>query len=246
MCYSGKLFFVPQPLSKLEKLIGYSFRDSEIAVRALTHRSWAFENIDQPSEVSVRSVENETLEFVGDSVVGLVIAEELFRNHQQKSEGDLTLMKHHLVSTEMLAISAAKIDLGSYLRVGKGEEKTGGRRKQALLANTFEALIAAVFFDGGYVASRTVIKRLLADELKSVTPKASLDYKTLLQETLQAEKQPAPVYNLMETDGPSHDRTFRVEAVWKDGKTVGEGTSIKSAEMEAAHKALNRLGIETN
>jgi ribonuclease-3 len=237
---------MPLPLSQLEKKIGYTFKDEDLIKRALTHRSWAFENTDRPNENSVRSIENETLEFVGDSVVGLVVAEELFKNHLELSEGDLTLMKHHLVSTEMLAKRAKKIDLGSYLRVGHGEEKTGGRRKQALLANTFEALIAGVFFDGGYVAARTVIRRLMAEEFKSVTPKASLDYKTLLQETLQAEKLPAPVYNLLKSDGPSHKRVFEVEATWNDSRTVGTGSSIKSAEMQAASKALKVLGIEVN
>ncbi len=237
---------MPQPLSKLESEIGYSFKDPLVLQRAMTHRSWAFENVPDPNEESVRQVENETLEFVGDSVVGLVVAEELFKQNSNDSEGGLTLMKHHLVSTEMLADRAKSIELGSYLRVGKGEEKTGGRRKQALLANTLEALIGAVFFDGGYIEARNVIRRLFADEFKSVTPKTSLDYKTLFQETLQAEKLPAPVYNLMSSAGPSHKRIFKVEAVWENGRAEGTGTSIKAAEMEAANRALETLGIIQN
>lgn len=234
---------MPQPLSKLESQIGYSFSNPELLQRALTHRSWAFENILDSTEISVRQMENETLEFVGDSVVGLVIAEELFKRNDGLGEGDLTLMKHNLVSTQTLAKRAKTIDLGKFLRIGKGEEKTGGRKKQALLANTFEALIAAVFFDGGYIAARTVIRRLMADDLKSVTPGSSLDFKTLLQETLQADKRAAPVYNLLSSEGPSHERVFKVEAVWDEGASIGEGTSIKAAEMEAASRALGILGI---
>ncbi len=237
---------MPNSLSKLEAEIGYSFQDPEILQRAMTHRSWAFENVADPSEENVRQVENETLEFVGDSVVGLIIAEELFRLNRNDSEGGLTLMKHHLVSTEMLADRSKSIDLGSYLRVGKGEEKTGGRRKQALLANTLEALIGAVFFDGGYIEARNVVRRLFVNQFKSVTPKTSLDYKTLFQETLQAEKLPAPVYNLVSSDGPSHERIFTVETVWQDGRAEGTGTSIKAAEMEAANRALKTLGIIQN
>lgn len=237
---------MPQPLSGLEQNIGYTFENHQLLERAMTHRSWAFENTEGATGPRVREIENETLEFVGDSVVGLAVAEELFLRNETVSEGDLTLMKHRLVSTETLAKRAKKIDLGRYLRVGKGEEKTGGRRKQALLANAFEALIAAVFFDGGYVAARTVIKRLFADEFRSVTAKESIDYKTLLQETLQADKRPAPVYNLLNSEGPSHKRVFTVEANWHKGKTTGTGTSIKAAEMEAASKALDKLGIISN
>ena len=234
---------MPKPLSKLETEIGYRFRDAKILERALTHRSWAFENVRVPSNDAVRQVENETLEFVGDSVVGLAIAEELFKHQEDASEGDLTLMKHHLVSTESLAELAAELDLGDYLRVGKGEEKTGGRKKQALLANTFEALIGGVFFDGGYVEARSVLRKLFAKKLRTVTPKSSLDFKTLLQESLQANKKAAPVYNLVSSEGPSHRKTFVVEAVWDEGKTTGQGASIKGAEMEAANKALKKMGV---
>lgn len=234
---------MPEALSKLETRIGYTFKDAKILERALTHRSWAFENVKLASDKSVREVENETLEFVGDSVVGLAIAEELFKQQEGASEGDLTLMKHHLVSTESLAGLASDLDLGAFLRVGRGEEKTGGRQKQALLANTFEALIGGVFFDGGYVAARTVLRRLFAQKLRTVTPKSALDFKTLLQESLQAEKKQAPVYNLLSSEGPSHRKTFIVEAIWDEGKAVGKGASIKGAEMEAANKALQIMGV---
>jgi ribonuclease-3 len=232
-------------LAKLENLIGYKFTDVTILKRSVTHRSWAYEKITNGNDDEVRLLQNETLEFVGDSVLGLVIAEELYRSNPTLSEGDLTLMKHHLVSSDTLAQIAKDINLGKYMRVGKGEEKTGGRRKQALLADTLEAVIAAVFFDSGYIQARAFIQRIFKDKLKEVTPVSSLDFKTLLQEKLQSEKRSAPVYKVIKTDGPSHNRVFFVEAKWDNGTTQGSGTSIKSAEMEAANLALKQIEKET-
>jgi ribonuclease-3 len=229
-------------LAKLENLIGHKFADPKLLERALTHRSWAYENLPGAPDEEVRAAENESMEFVGDSVLGLIIAEQLYAAHPKDSEGDLTLMKHHLVSTTTLASIADKMDLGSYVRVGRGEEKTGGRKKQALLANTLEAVIAAVFIDGGYTASRVFVGRIFGDELRAATPKNSLDYKTMLQELLQSAKQTAPSYNVVKTDGPPHARTFSVEAIWATGKARGEGNSIKAAEMMAAAQALRELG----
>ena len=143
-------------LGKLENLIGYKFQNIELLERAVTHRSWAYENILDGDEVKIRGLQNESLEFVGDSVLGLAIAEQLFLRNPEMSEGDLTLMKHYLVSTDTLAKLAAKLGIGNFLRVGRGEEKTGGRRKQALLADALEAIIAAVFFDSGYRSGKSV------------------------------------------------------------------------------------------
>ena len=231
-------------LAKLEKIIGYDFNDLKLLERSVTHRSWAYEELAGGDEEDIRNLHNETFEFVGDSVLGLAVAELLYKNNLTLSEGDLTLMKHHLVSTETLALVAKKNKLGIFMRVGKGEEKTGGRRKQALLADTLEAVIAAVFFDGGYVKARNFVELILENEFIKATPTSSIDYKTLLQETLQAKKRKASIYNLLETDGPPHNRTFLVEAVWDSGKTKGKGTSIKSAEMEAAELALKEFSIE--
>jgi ribonuclease-3 len=231
-------------LAKLENLIGHKFLDLKLLERAATHRSWAYENLPGASEENVRAAENESMEFVGDSVLGLVIAEQLYLAHPKGSEGDLTLMKHHLVSTATLAKIAEGLNLGEFIRVGRGEEKTGGRTKQALLANTLEAVIAAVFLDGGYITARVFIGRIFADELRDATPKNSIDYKTLLQELLQSERQAAPSYNVIKTDGPPHDRTFSVEATWAMGKAQGFGNSIKSAEMMAAAEALNMIKTE--
>ncbi len=231
-------------LATLENLIGHKFQDLGLLERAVTHRSWAFENLPGATDEAIREAENETMEFVGDSVLGLVIAEQLYAAHPKSSEGDLTLMKHHLVSTATLARIAEAMELGDHIRVGRGEEKTGGRKKQALLANTLEAIIASVFIDGGYIPARFFVSRIFADELKNATPRNSTDYKTMLQELLQSRKQNAPSYNVLKTEGPPHERTFLVEAVWANGKAKGSGNSIKSAEMMAAAQALSILRQE--
>lgn len=228
-------------LAKLENLIGHTFKDRSILERSLTHRSWAYENLPGADEETIHESENESMEFLGDSVLGLVIAEKLFNAHPSSSEGDLTLMKHHLVSTVTLAKVAERLGLGEFVRFGRGEEKTGGRKKSALLANSLEAVIGAVFLDGGYSGARVLIGRIFSDELKNATPTNSVDYKTLLQELLQSRRLDAPSYAVVRTEGPPHDRTFHVEASWKTGRSTGTGNSIKAAEMIAAAEALNEL-----
>ena len=231
-------------LAKLEHLLGYKFQNLALLERAVTHRSWAHEHLPEGDEEKIRELQNESFEFVGDSVLGLAIAEQLYLKNPTVSEGDLTLMEHHLVSTETLARVATNLDLGEFMRVGRGEEKTGGRRKQALLADTFEAIIAAVFFDSGYISARNFVNRIFTDELRSATPRSSIDYKTLLQETLQANKLSAPTYKVIKTEGPPHQRTFFVEAKWEGGAVSGQGNSIKQAEMMAANLALQELKNE--
>ncbi len=231
-------------LAKLEHLLGYKFQDLELLERAVTHRSWAHEKLPDGEDEKVRELQNESFEFVGDSVLGLAIAEQLYLNNPAATEGDLTLMKHHLVSTETLAKIALNLKLGEYMRVGRGEEKTGGRHKQALLADTFEAILAAIFFDGGYITARNFVIRIFTEELRIATPRSSIDYKTLLQETLQANKLSAPTYKVIKTEGPPHQRTFFVEAKWEGGEVSGQGNSIKQAEMMAASLALQELKDE--
>lgn len=239
-----KLAKMQQNIAKLEQIIGYKFQNIELLERALTHRSWAYENEANGDETKIRRLQNEALEFVGDSVLGLVIAEQLFKRNPDMSEGDLTLMKHHLVSTGTLAKLAKELNLGIFMRIGRGEEKTGGRQKPALLADMLEAIIAAIFFDSSYIQARHFINRIFAEEFRAATPTSSLDYKTLLQETLQAEKRSAPVYSVVKTEGLPHNRTFFVEAVWEGGRVSGKGPSIKSAEMKAASLALKKLEKE--
>ncbi len=230
-------------LSNFEKLIGYTFKDPALLERALTHRSWAHENLFGRSEDEIRSAENESFEFLGDSVLGLAVAEQLFRKYPDASEGELTLMKHRLVSTVTLARAGEALNIGEYIRLGRGEEKTGGRQKRAILADTLEAVIAAVFFDSGYIATRSFVASILAAEFRGVTPDGSADYKTLLQEKLQAEQLSGPVYSLLKTEGQPHERTFYVEAAWNTGRAEGRGSSIKSAEMMAASEALKSLQL---
>jgi ribonuclease-3 len=227
--------------AKLEHLLGYQFLNPALLERALTHRSWAYEKMPLGTDEEIRSLQNESMEFVGDAVLGMAVVEYLFNKYPASSEGELTLMKHRLVSTDTLAKNANKIGLGNYMRVGRGEEKTGGRRKQALLADTLEAVIAAIFFDSGYISARAFVHKILAEDFREITPSSSIDYKTLLQEKLQSEKRQPPKYTVVKTEGPPHRRIFSVEAAWDDDKVEAEGSSIKSAEMAAANLALQKL-----
>jgi ribonuclease-3 len=230
--------------SRLEEKLDYNFRDRLLLERALTHRSWAHESVGSGGEREARTLHNEALEFVGDSVLGLVVADTLFRSHPEVTEGELSRMKHRLVSTQTLARVARTLQLGEYLRVGRGEEKTGGRRKRALLADTFEALLAAIYLDGGYVEAERFVCRALGRELEESSPEsaAAADFKTLLQERLQSERHLAPRYEVVETEGPPHARTFYVEVVFGEERVRGEGQTIKAAETEAACRALKQIG----
>ncbi|HZI18028.1 MAG TPA: ribonuclease III [Pyrinomonadaceae bacterium] len=231
-------------LAPLAESLGYGFKDARLLERALTHRSWAHESVPSGDEESARLLHNEALEFVGDSVLGLVVAEALFKSHPHVTEGELSRMKHRLVSTQTLARVSRGLRLGEFLRVGRGEEKTGGRRKRALLADAFEAVLAAVYLDGGFAEAAAFVRRALGAELSGATPEsaAASDFKTLLQERLQAGGHPAPQYELVETLGPPHERTFRVEVVLDGERVRGEGRSIKAAEMDAACRALRAMG----
>lgn len=233
----------PADPAALEQSLAYNFKDHQLLERALTHRSWAHEHVKPGQEEKARDLHNEALEFVGDSVLGLVVAEALFRANPHVTEGELSRMKHRLVSTQTLARVAKRLAIGDHLRVGRGEEKTGGRRKRALLADVFEAVLAAVYIDGGFHAATELVHHALGEELSGATPEAAAaaDYKTLLQERLQAVRRTAPVYNLVETEGPPHRRRFHVEVSWEGGQERGAGHTIKAAEMDAACRALGGL-----
>ncbi|HEX8072206.1 MAG TPA: ribonuclease III [Pyrinomonadaceae bacterium] len=233
-------------LAALEAALGYEFVERAWLERALSHRSWAHEQVRPGEEDQVRQLHNEALEFVGDSVLGLIVAHQLFAVHPDLTEGDLSRMKHRLVSTTTLARVGRALGLGEYLRVGRGEEKTGGRRKRALLADSFEAVLAAIYLDGGYEAATAFVLRALAAELDEASPEsaAAADYKTLLQERVQARVRLTPAYHLVETEGPPHSRTFHVEVRWGRHATRGQGATIKAAEMDAACRALAELETE--
>jgi ribonuclease-3 len=230
--------------STIEHRLHYTFRDRAWLGRSLTHRSWAHEQVAPGAEAHVRALHNEALEFVGDSVLGLVVADYLFRMHPEVTEGELSRMKHSLVSAATLAKAAQRLELGRFLRIGRGEEKTGGRGKNALLADAFEAVLAAIFLDGGLEAATAFLLYALGPELQAASPAdaASEDYKTKLQEALQGRRQTAPRYRVVATEGPPHQRVFHVEVVWEDGSAQAAGSAIKAAEMEAARLALALLG----
>lgn len=230
-------------LAELEEALHYTFHDRELLERAVTHRSWAHENVTAGESEKARHIHNEALEFVGDSVLGLVVADTLFRSHPEGTEGELSRMKHRLVSAQTLARAAKRLRLGEYLRMGRGEEKTGGRRKRALLADAFEAVLAAIYVDGGFDPAAEFVRHALAPEFAEASPEAAAaaDFKTLLQERLQAARHVAPQYSLVEHHGPPHARFFHVEVYWDAGRVRGEGHTIKAAEMDAACRALEQL-----
>jgi ribonuclease-3 len=227
-------------LELLESILGYAFQNRALLERAITHRSWAHEQVAPGAEDQARQLHNEALEFLGDSVLGLIVANYLCQAYPGGTEGELSRMKHQLVSAPMLASASLRLDLGNFLRFGRGEEKSGGRRKDALLADVLEALAGAIFVDGGLAAATAFVQQALGEELNKVTPSAAAeaDYKTMLQEKLQAERRPAPKYSVVEAAGPPHRRTFHVEVSWDNGSVRAEGRSKKTAEAAAAREAL--------
>ena len=228
----------PRDLSTLETRLGYVFRNPMLLDRALTHRSKANE------DPAGTDGDNESLEFLGDAVLGFVMADLLYRDFPQYDEGQKSKIKATLVSTATLGNLARDLGLGEYLALGKGEEKTGGRHKQALLADSFEAVIAAIFLDGEMEAARTFILRQFEPLLEDVrsTESWGRDHKSALQELVQSRELALPDYNVTAESGPDHHKVFRVE-VRVNGEVMGaaDGHTKKAAEQEAAKRALARL-----
>ena len=233
-------------LDELETILSYTFQDRALLERAVTHRSWAHEQVGPGAEDQARRLHNEALEFLGDSVLGLIVADYLCKAYPAGTEGELSRMKHRLVSASTLAAASLRLHLGDFLRFGRGEEKSGGRRKGALLADVLEALAGAIFVDGGLPAATAFVEHALGEQLRQVTPVAAAesDYKTMLQEKLQAERRPAPRYSVVEALGPPHRRTFDVEVSWDGGSVRAQGRSIKTAEAAAAKEALAAMKAE--
>src|SRR3989338_5822238 len=225
-----------EQFAKLLNEIGIEFKNPKILEQVFYHRSYI-------NEVKMDIESNERLEFLGDSVLSLVISFYLFSERKGDSEGDLTNLRAYVVKTKSLAQASLKLNLGSYLYLSKGEEQGGGRENPQLLANTYEALLGAVYLDSGLEAVKTVIERtllpLFANELKSGPPK---DAKSSLQEIVQEKFKQSPNYKIMETKGPDHAKQFIV-AVYINGEKFGqgEGNSKQIAEEQAATKALERL-----
>jgi ribonuclease-3 len=223
-------------LAALQKTLGISFNEPSLLEQALIHSSYVNEN---PGTVT----SNERLEFLGDAVLGFVTAEEIYQRLPQSSEGEMTELRSWLVRGDALSRMARAISLGNYLYLGKGEEASGGRLKPANLAGALEAVIAAIFLDQSYSVARAFILRLVDKEFKKVLSQGiKTNYKSQLQELIQARQQQTPSYQVIEATGPDHDRKFTVEV--KIGNTVlgrGSGKSKKSAEEEAARSALGQL-----
>ena len=224
-------------LAELQKILGVSFPQSELLTQALTHSSYANEN------PGIAPASNERLEFLGDAILGLIVAENLYRDFPSMSEGEMTRLRSILVKQETLARVAESIRLGSYLYLGKGEEASGGREKPANLARALEAVIAAIYLDhGSAIAEQLVLDILDTELLKTLYQGAIIDYKSQLQELLQSKTQQTPVYNLIETQGPDHNKKFTVEVrIGNDVLAIGIGRSKKKAETEAARIALEKL-----
>ena len=224
-------------LAALEQILGVSFNESSLLEQALVHSSYINEN------PGFAPASNERLEFLGDAVLGLVVAEKLYQDLPHLTEGEMTKLRAALVRRDTLARMARAIGLGDHLYLGKGEEASGGRRKPANLAAALEAVIAAIFLDQGSSTTRDFILRLLDAELEKVASwGAGVDYKSELQELIQAKEQQTPNYRVVEAMGPDHDKRFTVEV--RLGDTVlgrGSGKSKKMAETEAARSALEQL-----
>jgi ribonuclease III len=223
-------------LRVLELRIGHRFLDLALLDRALTHTSRANEDLTG----TVRH--NEALEFLGDAVLGLVITDMLHRRDPEGPEGAKSRTRAHLVAAPTLAARASELGLPALLLFGRGEEKTGGRSKTALWADAYEALIAALYLDGGFEAAHRFVRNEFARDLEGTAP-AGRDHKSALQELLQGRGQPVPDYVVAAEEGPSHRRRFRVQCVL-EGRVVseGEGHSKKEAQQDAARKALTALG----
>ena len=222
-------------IKDLEAAIGYRFENITLLQNALTHSSYANERWHN----SLMS--NERLEFLGDSILGMVVAEYLYRTFPDRPEGELTRMRADMVCEQTLASVAGRIDLGRHLLLGNGEEQGGGRSRNSILADAVESVIAATFLDGGMAAARKFIQQFILVEVP-VTKLHNADYKTQLQELVQQKKNQVLSYALVGQSGPDHDKKFDVE-VSLNGSVVGSGSgsSKKRAEQDAARAAIEKL-----
>ena len=246
-----------QDLAALQAALGHHFRQPELLERALTHSSHAHEE-SKAGETPVEIFDNEQLEFLGDAVLGLVTSQLLFERFPAFHEGQLSKLKAHLVSAGHLVRVATRLDLGRYLLLGRGEERSGGRNKSTLLSDAIEAVIAAVFLDAGLERTRLfIIGEILEPELERISTETAsefslADYKSALQELLQSSGRLQPVYATVKEEGPDHRKTFTVEArIYLQGQNKpeyvarAEGATKKKAEQLAAKQALDHLRPQT-
>ena len=232
---------IEEKLSRLEAVIGYAFREPAFLRRALTHRSFANEQPDP------RPPHNEALEFLGDAVLEFLVSAWLLELYPTQNEGTLSKLRAYAVSAATLQKQAARLRLGDYLLLNRGEEKTGGRSKSALQVDAYEALLAAIYLDGGIEAAKEFVRREFSQTFTHLNPQdlTSTDYKTALQERLQSLGLPTPQYGIVESLGPDHRRVFQVELLVKGRRlATGEGTTIKGAHQVAARLALDSLNAD--
>lgn len=225
----------------LQKKLSYNFKNIDLLIEALTHKSYANEN----PELDLK--DNERLEFLGDAVLDLSISAYLIESFLHFQEGELSKLKSMIVSEPSLSRIASELDLGGYLFLGRGEEQTGGRKKESLLANALEAIIAAIYLDGGLQAADGFVRMVFAADIQQIAREGvSLDYKTDLQEYCQAHGLTLPVYRISKETGPDHKKTFEVELLIS-GEVLGTGggRNKKDAEQKAAKEALKNLTSKT-
>jgi ribonuclease-3 len=217
-------------------MLGYTFRDRGLLEQALRHASWCNEHSAAHLE------DNERLEFLGDAVLDLVVGHKLMTRYPQLREGELSVTRAQVVSEAGLSEVAGQLGIGQWMVLGKGEEKSGGRTKPSILADAFEAILAAVYLDGGFVAAVEIVERLLAQRIDTVEFKGFYDFKTRLQETAQARLKATPTYRVVQELGPDHDKRFVVAVtIGEDEWARAVGKSKKEAEQMAAAEAHFRL-----
>lgn len=227
---------VQTALPELMRKLNYEFKNTDPLVESLRHSSFVNEQLDTDLK------DNERLEFLGDAVLNLIVGHILMQRYPDLKEGDLSRMRANLVNESQLASIARGIDLGAYIQLGKGEIQSQGWNKQSILANTFEAVIAAVYIDGGFDAAFKIIDGHFSFLINSVaTPTANHDFKSQIQELVQMEYRSIPIYTVIHESGPDHDKTFRVQLTVGEVQTEGIGKSKKAAEQDAARKGLNIL-----
>ncbi|NLL19909.1 MAG: ribonuclease III [Clostridia bacterium] len=226
-------------LKKLQELAGrlaITMNSWELLNEALTHRTYKAEHPNQGLK------DNQRLEFLGDAVLGMIVAEYLFGNFQDKAEGDLTRMRAAVVCEAALARQAARFDIGKYLLLGKGEEQSGGRTRPSTLSDAVESIIGAVFLDQGLAVARELVLLLLKEEIEEAARGRSRDYKTMLQELVHRLFEDAVTYEILKESGPDHNKRYEAGVVFRDRViAVGKGRSKKEAEQQAAEKALEQL-----
>lgn len=223
-------------LSELMHKLNYEFKNIDFLIESLRHSSFVNEQLDTALQ------DNERLEFLGDAVLNLVVGHILMQRYPELKEGDLSRMRANLVNESQLASIARGINLGSYLQLGKGEIQSKGWNKKSILADTFEAVIAAVYIDGGFDAVFSIIDGHFSFLINSVTtPTANHDFKSQIQELVQMEYRSVPIYRVVNENGPDHDKTFRVQLKVGEVQAEGIGKSKKAAEQDAARKGLDIL-----